>query len=52
MQGQRIFVEFDGVMANSDVYINGTPLGNRPNGYVSFRYEITAQAHVRGHAAT
>jgi beta-galactosidase len=43
-QGQRIFVEFDGVMANSDVYINGTHLGKRPYGYVSFRYEITAQA--------
>ena len=44
MQGQRIFVEFDGVMANSSVYINGTLLGTRPFGYVSFRYEITAQA--------
>jgi beta-galactosidase len=44
MSGQRIFVEFDGVMANSDVYINGMLLGNRPFGYVSFRYEITAQA--------
>ena len=44
MSGSRVFVEFDGVMANSDVYINGTHLGNRPYGYVSFRYEITAQA--------
>jgi beta-galactosidase len=42
--GHRIFVEFDGVMANSDVYINGFHLGLRPDGYVSFRYEITAQA--------
>jgi beta-galactosidase len=45
MQGRRIFIEFDGVMANSTVYINGTSLGNRPYGYVSFRYEITAQAN-------
>jgi beta-galactosidase len=37
----RVFIEFDGVMANSDVYINGYKLGNRPNGYVSFRYELT-----------
>jgi beta-galactosidase len=44
LSGRRIFVEFDGVMANSDVYINGTHLSNRPYGYVSFRYEITAQA--------
>jgi len=35
------FVEFDGVMANSDVWINGYHLGKRPNGYVSFRYELT-----------
>lgn len=39
--GRRAWVEFDGVMANSDVWINGTHLGHRPNGYVSFRYEIT-----------
>jgi beta-galactosidase len=50
MQGRRIFVEFDGVMAHSDVYINGTRLGNRPFGYVSFRYEITAQATFGGAA--
>jgi beta-galactosidase len=38
---KRVFVEFDGVMANSDVWINGFHLGHRPNGYVSFRYELT-----------
>jgi beta-galactosidase len=38
---RRVFVEFDGVMSNSDVWINGTHLGNRPYGYVSFRYELT-----------
>ncbi len=38
---KRVFVEFDGVMANSDVWINGFALGHRPNGYVSFRYELT-----------
>lgn len=38
---RRVFVEFDGVMANSDVWINGTHLGKRPYGYVSFRYELT-----------
>lgn len=38
---RRIFVEFDGVMANSDVWINGQHLGKRPYGYVSFRYELT-----------
>ena len=38
---RRAFIEFDGVMANSDVWINGFHLGKRPYGYVSFRYELT-----------
>jgi len=38
---RRVFVEFDGVMANSDVWINGFHLGKRPYGYVSFRYDLT-----------
>ena len=37
----RVFVEFDGVMANSDVWINGFHLGQRPSGYVSFNYDLT-----------
>ncbi|HKF59505.1 MAG TPA: beta galactosidase jelly roll domain-containing protein, partial [Blastocatellia bacterium] len=39
--GKRVFIEFDGVMANSSVWINGTLLGTRPYGYVSFGYELT-----------
>jgi len=42
---RRVFIEFDGVMANSDVWINGFHLGKRPYGYVSFRYELTG--HVK-----
>jgi beta-galactosidase len=38
---KRVFIEFDGVMANSDVWINGVHLGKRPYGYVSFGYELT-----------
>jgi len=38
---RRVFIEFDGVMANSDVWINGHHLGHRPYGYVSFGYELT-----------
>jgi beta-galactosidase len=44
-QDQRLFIEFDGVMANSDVWLNGVHLGKRPNGYVTFRYELTP--HLR-----
>lgn len=43
--GKRTFIVFDGVMANSDVWINGQHLGRRPNGYVSFVYELTP--HLR-----
>jgi len=35
------FIEFDGVMANSDVWVNGVHLGRRPYGYISFAYELT-----------
>jgi len=41
IQGKRVFIEFDGVYMNSDVWINGIHLGNRPYGYSSFQYELT-----------
>jgi beta-galactosidase len=41
MPGQRTWIVFDGVMANSDVWVNGEHLGRRPNGYVSFTYDLT-----------
>lgn len=37
----RLFIHFDGVYWNSEVYINGHLLGWRPNGYISFRYDMT-----------
>jgi len=45
---RRVFVGFDGVMANSDVWINGFHLGHRPNGYVSFQYELTDHLNREG----
>jgi beta-galactosidase len=44
-RGRKAFVEFDGVMANSDVWVNGMHLGHRPYGYVSFAYELTPYLH-------
>ena len=41
----KVFIEFDGVMMNSDVYINGHHLGKRPYGYSSFEYELTPYLH-------
>jgi beta-galactosidase len=45
---RRVFIEFDGVMANSDVWINGFHLGRRPYGYVSFAYELTGHLNFGG----
>lgn len=39
--GKKYFIEFDGVMMNSDVWINGHHLEKRPYGYISFQYELT-----------
>jgi beta-galactosidase len=47
-QNRRVFIDFDGVMANSDVWINGFHLGKRPYGYVSFRYELTDHLNLGG----
>jgi len=40
-KADKYFIEFDGVYMNSDVYINGHHLGNRPYGYISFSYDLT-----------
>jgi beta-galactosidase len=38
---QLVFIDFDGVYRNSEVWINGHYLGKRPYGYSSFEYELT-----------
>jgi beta-galactosidase len=40
-KGKLIFIEFDGVYRNSEVWINDHYLGKRPYGYSSFAYELT-----------
>jgi len=40
-KGKNIFIDFDGVYRYSTVWVNGHLLGNRPNGYISFRYDLT-----------
>ncbi|WP_058303209.1 glycoside hydrolase family 2 TIM barrel-domain containing protein [Gorillibacterium timonense] len=37
----RVYVQFDGVHHNSEVWINGHSVGKRPYGYVSFQYDLT-----------
>ncbi|MDN3582160.1 beta-galactosidase GalB [Mucilaginibacter flavus] len=38
---KQTYIEFDGVYQKSTVWINGHLLGYRPNGYISFRYDLT-----------
>jgi beta-galactosidase len=38
---KKISIHFDGVYKNSEVWINGSYLGKRPNGYINFQYDLT-----------
>ncbi|MBG0858365.1 MAG: DUF4982 domain-containing protein [Bacteroidales bacterium] len=40
-KGRLIYISFDGIYNNSEVWINGAYLGKRPNGYISFQYDLT-----------
>jgi beta-galactosidase len=44
----KVFIEFDGVYHNSDVWINGVHLGHRAYGYSSFHYDLTPHVNVGG----
>ncbi|MDR3458388.1 MAG: glycoside hydrolase family 2 TIM barrel-domain containing protein [Verrucomicrobiae bacterium] len=46
--GRSVAIGFDGVMQNSDVWINGFHLGHRPFGYVSFNYALTGHLNFGG----
>ena len=47
-RGQRIALEFDGVYQRSEVLINGTSLGMRPYGFISFSYNLTPHLNPPG----
>lgn len=40
-RGRRIFIDFDGAMANAKVWLNGEYVGTWPYGYNAFRLELT-----------
>jgi len=46
--GRRYFIEFDGIMERSGVWVNGHHVGYRPMGYVSQRYELTRHLRTDG----
>ncbi len=41
MSDKRVYVQFDGAMSYSQVWINGNLVGGRPYGYTSFEVDIT-----------
>jgi beta-galactosidase len=44
-EGKRVFVDFEGAMTASTVWINGQPLGEYKGGYTPFSFELTP--HLR-----
>ncbi|WP_338239408.1 glycoside hydrolase family 2 TIM barrel-domain containing protein [Persicobacter diffluens] len=41
LKDNKIFIRFDGVFSNSEVWINGHSLGQYPYGYSTFEYDLT-----------
>lgn len=46
--GKRVFVDFEGVMTASTVWINGTRLGEYKGGYTPFSFELTPHLDWNG----
>jgi len=42
---KKIYIYFEGIYRNGEVFINGVSLGMRPNGYISYQYDLTP--HLR-----
>jgi beta-galactosidase len=41
MRGKKISIDFDGIYCDSIVYVNGNKVGEYPNGYTGFSYDIS-----------
>lgn len=41
-KGKKVYLYFEGVYNRSEVFVNGKSIGKRPNGYVSFMYDVTS----------
>ena len=46
--GKRLWLEFDGVFRDAEVFVNGWFVGHHESGYSSFRYDITDVANPGG----
>lgn len=38
---RKIYIYFEGIYRNGEVFVNGQSVGMRPNGYISYMYDIT-----------
>ncbi len=47
-KGKSLWLDFDGVYRNSQVWLNGHFLGRHQSGYTSFRYDISRFANYGG----
>ncbi|WP_263366646.1 glycoside hydrolase family 2 TIM barrel-domain containing protein [Edaphobacter bradus] len=47
-QGRRVFVDFEGVMTASTVWINGVSLGEYKGGFTPFSFELTPHLRASG----
>lgn len=47
-KGKRVFVDFEGVMTASTVWINGTKLGEYKGGYTPFSFDLTPHIDFDG----
>jgi len=45
-KGKRVFVDFEGVMTASTVWINGVALGEYKGGFTPFSFELTPHLHT------
>ncbi|MDO4764414.1 MAG: glycoside hydrolase family 2 TIM barrel-domain containing protein, partial [Eubacteriales bacterium] len=46
LQGKKVYIEFDGVYMNAEVYFNGRKLGVHPYGYTAFSFDLTGDLRV------
>lgn len=48
VRGRRVFIDFEGVMTASTVWINGKKLGEYKGGYTPFSFELTPHIDLEG----
>ncbi|HET7539443.1 MAG TPA: glycoside hydrolase family 2 TIM barrel-domain containing protein [Polyangiaceae bacterium] len=41
LQGQRLYLQFDGSNISTDVFVNGRAAGSHVGGYAAFRFDVT-----------